>query len=81
LPIATVATEIPAGICTVASSASSPFKDVAGIGTPITGNMVCAAITPARCACASSTRDDHPNPRCAAFGRNQQYGQANDAPT
>jgi hypothetical protein len=36
-PIATVATGIPAGICTVASNESSPFSEVEGIGTPITG--------------------------------------------
>ena len=47
-PIATVATGMPAGICTVASSESIPFNDVEGMGTPITGSVVCAAITPAK---------------------------------
>src|SRR5215510_14868802 len=50
LPMATVATGIPAGIWTVASKESIPCNDVEGIGTPITGNVVCAAITPAKCA-------------------------------
>src|SRR2546427_5199803 len=48
LPMATVATGIPAGIWTVARRESMPCKEVEGIGTPITGRVVCAAITPAR---------------------------------
>ena len=39
-PIATVATGIPAGICTVASKESIPCSEVEGIGTPITGRVV-----------------------------------------
>ena len=39
-PIATVATGIPAGICTVANRESIPWSAVEGIGTPITGNVV-----------------------------------------
>src|SRR5271165_7123263 len=50
LPMATVATGIPAGICTIASSESSPSSAVEGIGTAITGSVVSAAMTPARCA-------------------------------
>ena len=48
--MATVATGIPLGICTVDSSASSPssVEDLTGI--PITGSVVCAASAPARCA-------------------------------
>ena len=38
--MATVATGMPAGICTVASSESSPFSEVEGMGTPITGSEV-----------------------------------------
>ena len=37
LPIATVATGTPGGICTVESSASSPLSADESIGTPITG--------------------------------------------
>ena len=49
-PNATVATGIPDGICTVESKASSPSSAPLLTGTPITGRMVCAASTPARCA-------------------------------
>jgi hypothetical protein len=50
LPIATVTTGTPRGIWTVASKASSPCKAEESIGTPMTGRIVSAAITPARCA-------------------------------
>ncbi len=46
-PIATVATGIPAGICTIASRESSPSSAVDGIGTAMTGSVVSAAMTPA----------------------------------
>ena len=54
---------IPPGICTVDSSASSPFNELVPIGTPITGNVVLAAITPARCAAApaAAIRDFQPS--------------------
>ena len=45
-----VATGMPRGICTVAYSASTPFSAPADSGTPMTGSVVCAATTPARCA-------------------------------
>src|SRR5215471_976480 len=48
-PMATVATGMPFGICTVDNSESSPLSALV-IGTPITGITVCAATTPARCA-------------------------------
>ena len=38
LPIDTVATGTPGGICTVDSSASSPFSADESIGTPMTGS-------------------------------------------
>src|SRR5664280_2578691 len=50
LPMATVATGIPAGICTIARRESRPSSAVEGIGTAITGSVVSAAMTPARCA-------------------------------
>ena len=66
-PIATVATGIPAGICTVASSESIPCNEVEGIGTPITGSVVCAAITPARCAAPPAPAMITRMPRSAAL--------------
>ena len=50
LPIASVATGTPFGICTIESSESRPFSGVAAMGTASTGSSVLAAITPARCA-------------------------------
>ena len=66
-PIANVATGMPAGICTVDSSESIPFSDVEGIGTPITGRIVCAAMTPARCAAPPAPAMITRIPRSAAF--------------
>ena len=67
LPIATVATGIPAGICTVDRRESIPFSEVEGMGTPITGRIVCAAITPARCAAPPAPAMITLIPRSAAF--------------
>ena len=67
LPMATVATGMPAGICTVASSESIPCSEVDGIGTPMTGSVVCAAITPARCAAPPAPAMITRIPRPAAF--------------
>ena len=50
--MATVATGIPDGICTIAYKASTPLSAVALIGTPITGKVVTAARTPPKCAAA-----------------------------
>ena len=47
--IATVATGIDFGICTIENSASKP-STAAFIGTPITGKTVFEAITPGKCA-------------------------------
>src|SRR5713101_2344932 len=49
-PMATVATGIPAGICTIAYRESTPPRCCVGTGTPITGRSVQAATTPGRCA-------------------------------
>src|SRR3989338_5607319 len=49
-PIAIEATGTPAGICTVDKSESRPFKLEVSIGTPMTGKVGCAAITPAKAA-------------------------------
>ena len=48
LSTATVATGTPLGICTVERRASNPPKAELLIGTPITGRLVWAAMTPAR---------------------------------
>src|SRR6185503_15076222 len=47
-PTPTVATGMPGGICTVDSSASNPPRGELATGTPITGRVECAAVTPAR---------------------------------
>jgi len=47
-PIAMTATGTLPGICAVDKRASRPFSDVASMGTPITGRVVCEAMTPAR---------------------------------
>ena len=47
-PMAKVATGMPPGICTMASSESSPCRCLEGIGTASTGSSVLAASTPAR---------------------------------
>ena len=44
----TVATGMPGGICTVARRESSPCNAEESMGTPRTGRVVWAAITPAR---------------------------------
>ena len=48
LPIATVATGTPLGICTIDSSESIPSRYFSGTGTPITGSGVRAASIPGR---------------------------------
>ena len=48
LSMAMDATGTPAGICTLDSNESMPFKTVVAMGTAITGRIVSAATTPAR---------------------------------
>jgi hypothetical protein len=67
LPMAMVATGIPAGICTIDSSASSPFSGDESIGTAITGSTVPAAMTPARCAAQPAPAIMTFSPRSAAL--------------
>ncbi len=50
LPMATVATGTPPGICTVESKESRPPETLVSMGTPMTGSGVELASTPARCA-------------------------------
>ena len=51
-PCDIIATGTPAGIMEVDRRASSPLRGDESIGTPMTGRMVCAAMTPARWAAA-----------------------------
>ena len=69
LPIAKVATGMPPGICTVASSASRPLSGELSIGTPSTGSSVCAAQTPARCAAPPAPAITTSIPRSGALSR------------
>src|SRR5437868_7223778 len=48
LPIARVATGTPAGICTIDSSESTPWRTLLLIGTPKTGSVVFAATIPGK---------------------------------
>ena len=50
LPMASVPTGMPPGICTMESSESRPFSAALCTGTPSTGTVVCAATMPGRCA-------------------------------
>mmetsp|Transcript_9410 Transcript_9410/g.31879 ORF Transcript_9410/g.31879 Transcript_9410/m.31879 type:complete len:254 (-) Transcript_9410:364-1125(-) len=50
LPMATVATGTPRGICTMDSSESFPLRVEVFTGTPTTGSGVMAATMPGRCA-------------------------------
>ena len=49
-PIASVPTGTPAGIWTMESRLSWPFKVLDSTGTPSTGNVVIAAAMPGKCA-------------------------------
>ena len=65
-PTATVATGIPAGICTIDSSESSPSRCARGTGTPITGSGVTDASMPGRCAAPPAPAMMTRSPRPAA---------------
>src|SRR5262249_49907136 len=66
LPMATVATGTPFGICTIESSASMPPSGVAAIGTPITGSALEAASTPGSAAAPPAAAMRTPRPRASA---------------
>src|SRR5438552_2656132 len=66
LPIATVATGIPAGIWTIDRSESSPSSWLSGTGTPITGSGVIDAVMPGRCAAPPAPAITTLSPRPAA---------------
>ena len=67
LPIASVPTGTPPGICTIESKESIPCKDFDSIGTPRTGSTVFAAVTPARCAAPPAAAIITSRPRSAAL--------------
>ena len=65
--MATVATGIPAGICTIDSSESRPDKCSSGTGTPMTGNGVIDAVIPGRWAAPPAPAMITRRPRSAAL--------------
>ena len=66
LPIDTVATGTPGGICTVDSNASSPFNADESIGTPMTGSDRVRRDDAARCAAAPAPTMNTLTPRPGA---------------
>ena len=66
LPIDTVATGIPAGICTMDSSESMPSRCFSGTGTPITGSGVTEATMPGSAAAPPAPAMITLRPRSAA---------------
>ena len=69
LPMAKVATGIPAGICTIDSSESMPLSALLCTGTPSTGTAVLAASMPGRCAAPPAPAMIARRPRACAAGR------------
>ena len=65
-PMANVATGMPAGICTIDSSESSPPRCRLGTGTPSTGTIVLAASIPGRWAAPPAPAMIARSPRPAA---------------
>ena len=57
---------MPPGICTVAKRASKPFNAELSKGTPITGRIELAAMTPARWAAPPAPTISTSNPRSSA---------------
>jgi hypothetical protein len=64
--MATVATGIPAGICTIERSESRPSRVASGTGTPITGRVVIDAVMPGRWAAPPAPATITRSPRSAA---------------
>ena len=67
LPIASVPTGTPAGICTMESSESTPFSAADSTGTPSTGSTVLAAAMPGRCAAPPAPAISTSRPRASAL--------------
>ena len=72
LPMAKVATGTPDGICTVDKRLCNP-DNLLSIGIPNTGTVVCAAVTPARCAAPPAAAKITFIPLFLAFVENVQY--------
>ena len=68
--MATVATGMPVGICTVDKRASIPSIAPPLTGIPITGSVVLAAIAPARCAAIPAAAIITPKPFSSALEEN-----------
>ena len=68
--MATVATGMPEGICTVDSSASRPSSVEDFTGTPMTGSTVLAAAAPARWAALPAAAMIAPKPLSSASRQN-----------
>mmetsp|Transcript_32900 Transcript_32900/g.82955 ORF Transcript_32900/g.82955 Transcript_32900/m.82955 type:complete len:259 (-) Transcript_32900:1521-2297(-) len=66
LPMATVATGTPRGICRMDRTLSTPSRCLRGTGTPMTGRGVMAATMPGRCAAPPAPAMMHRRPRLAA---------------
>ena len=64
--MATVATGMPDGICTVESRASSPSRVELFTGMPMTGRVLAAARAPARCAALPAAAMMAPKPASRA---------------
>ena len=77
-PMAKVATGTPAGICTMESSESSPWRCRLGTGTPSTGSRVFAASMPGRWAAPPAPAMMHrsPAPRRLLGVAEEQVGRA-----
>src|SRR5262249_25440758 len=66
LPTASVPTGTPPGICTMASSESTPFRTAGSTGTPRTGRTVFAAVMPGRWAAPPAPAMSTSSPRDSA---------------
>ena len=69
LPIASVPTGMPAGICTMERSASRPCSAQPVIGTPSTGNGVSPAIAPGSAAAPPAAAMITLTPRSRKFAQ------------
>src|SRR5580692_7528428 len=67
LPIASVPTGMPAGICAIESSESSPFNAFDSTGTPSTGSTVFEAVIPGKCAAPPAPAIITSRPRFSAL--------------
>ena len=66
LPIASVPTGMPPGICAIERSESKPFNAFDSTGTPSTGSTVFEAVMPGRCAAPPAPAIKTSRPRCSA---------------